>query len=179
MATSPKRVGWDSCTWIAYIQRERIFATDGKTLVEDRGAMCRPVLDAAERGVLEIAVSAISLVEVLSRNRGAGIDDQKVRDFFDNEYILIVNVDKQIGDRARLLMLSGHSGLKPIDAVHLATACVANVCEFHTFDQRLLTLDGKLDKLDGTRLAIKKPGVPAAPAPLLEGLERQRDPPRD
>jgi len=66
MATSPSRVAWDSCSWIAHIQREKIFAPDGKTVIEDRGAMCRPVLDAAERGVIEMFVSAIALVEVLA-----------------------------------------------------------------------------------------------------------------
>ena len=136
--------------------------------------MCRPVLDAAERGVIEIVVSPIALVEVLARNRTSGIDDQRVRDFFDNDYILLVNVDKHLGDFARRLMLAGHSGLKPPDAIHLATACIANVCEFHTFDDRLLALDGVVDKLDGTRLIIKKPAVPAPPAPLLDEIERGR-----
>jgi hypothetical protein len=106
MATSPSRVAWDSCTWIAHIQGERILGPDGKTVIEDRGATCRPVLDAAERGVIEIVVSAIALVEVLARNRSSGIDDQRVRDFFDNDYILLVNVDKQLGDFARRLMLA-------------------------------------------------------------------------
>jgi hypothetical protein len=94
MATSPSQVAWDSCTWIAHVQGERILGPDGKTVVEDRGAICRPVLDAAERGVIEIVVSAIALVEVLARDRTSGIDDQRVRDFFDNDYILLVNVDK-------------------------------------------------------------------------------------
>jgi predicted nucleic acid-binding protein len=174
MATSPSRVAWDSCTWIAHIQRERIFGPDRKTVIEDRGAMCRPVLDAAERGVIEIVVSAIALVEVLARNRTSGVDDQRVRDFFDNDYILLVSVDKHLGDFARQLMLAGHSGLKPLDAVHLATACIANVDEFHTFDDRLLALVGVIDKLDGTRLVIKKPTVPAPPAPLLDEIERGR-----
>jgi predicted nucleic acid-binding protein len=174
MATSPNRVAWDSCTWIAHIQQEKIPGSDGKTVIEDRGAMCRPVLDAAERGIVEIVVSAIALVEVIARDRSAGIDDQKVRDYFDNDYILIVNVDKHLGDFARRLMLAGHSGLKPPDAIHLATACIANVDEFHTFDARLLALDGLIDKLDGTRLVIRKPAVPAPPAPLLEGIERSR-----
>jgi len=174
MATSASRVAWDSCTWIAHIQRERILGPDGKTVVEDRGAMCRPVLDAAERGVIEIVVSAIALVEVLARNRTSGIDDQRVRDLFDNDYILLVNVDKQLGDFARRLMLAGHPGLKPPDAIHLATACVANVDEFHTFDDRLLALDGVFGRLDGTRLVIKKPAVPAPPAPLLDEIERGR-----
>jgi predicted nucleic acid-binding protein len=167
MAASPSRVAWDSCTWIAHIQREKILGPDGKTVIEDRGAMCRPVLDAAERGVIEIVVSAIALVEVLARNRTSGIDDQRVRDFFDNDY-------KHLGDFARRLMLAGHPGLKPPDAIHLATACIANVEEFHTFDDRLLALDGVIDRLDGTRLAIKKPAVPAPPAPLLDEIERGR-----
>jgi predicted nucleic acid-binding protein len=174
MATSPSRVAWDSCTWIAHIQRERILGPDGKTVIEDRGAMCRPVLDAAERGVIEIVVSAIALVEVLARNRTSGFDDQQVRDFFDNDYILLVNVDKQLGDFARRLMLAGHPGLKPPDAVHPATACAANVDAFHTFDDRLLALDGLIDRLDGTRLVFKKPAVPAPPAPLLDEIERGR-----
>jgi len=83
-----------------------------------------------------------------------------------------VNVDKQVGDCARRLMLERHSGLKPPDAIHLATASVANAVELHTFDERLLILDDKIDKLDGTRLIIKRPAVPSAPAPLLEELER-------
>lgn len=174
MATSPSQVAWDSCTWIAHIQGERILGPDGKTVVEERGAMCRPVLDAAERGVIEIVVSTIALVEVLARNRTSSIDDQRVRDFFDNDYILLVNVDKHLGDFARRLMLAGHGGLKPPDAIHVATACIANVREFHTFDDRLLALDGVIDRLDGTRLVIKKPAVPAPPAPLLDEIERGR-----
>jgi predicted nucleic acid-binding protein len=174
MATSPSRVAWDSCTWIAHIQGEKILGPDGKTVIEDRGAMCRPVLDAAERGVIEIVVSAIVLVEVLARNRTSGFDDHQVRDFFDNDYILLVNVDKQLGDFARRLMLAGHPGLKPPDAIHLATACIANVDAFHTFDDPLLALDGVIDRLDGTRLVIKKPAVPAPPAPLLDEIERGR-----
>ncbi|HJX84838.1 MAG TPA: PIN domain-containing protein [Candidatus Angelobacter sp.] len=174
MATSPSRVAWDSCTWIAHIQRERIFSPDGKTVIEDRAAMCRPVLDDAERGVIEIVVSAIALVEVLARNRASGIDEQRTRDFFDNDYILLVNVDKHLGDFARRLMLAGHAGLKPPDAIHLATACIANVDQFHTFDDRLLALDAVIDRLDGTRLPIKKPAVPAPPAPLLDEIERGR-----
>ena len=174
MATSPKRIAWDSCSWIAQIQQEKLFAPDGKTLIEDRGALCRRVLAAAERGTLEIAVSTLCLVEVLSRNRPGAIDDKTVRDYFDNDYILLVSVDKLVADRARGLMLVARAGLKPPDAVHLATACIANAEEFQTFDARLLALDGNLDKADGTRLAIKKPGVPAPPAPLLTEIERGR-----
>jgi predicted nucleic acid-binding protein len=174
MAIAPSRVGWDSCSWIALIQQERIRDPNGQAVVEDRGRMCRHVLDAAEKGIVEIVVSALSLLEVLARNRTSDPEGHKVRDFFDNDYILIVNLDKRVGDIARRLMLERHAGLKPPDAVHLATACTANVHEFHTFDDRLLALDGLIDKTDGTRLVIKKPAVPGPSAPLLDEIERGR-----
>ena len=111
----------------------------------------------------------------MSRNRPAAIDDKTVRDYFDNDYILLVSVDKRVADYARGLMLAGHARLKPADAVHLATACIASAEEFQTFDGDLLALDGKVDKPDGRRLAIKKPSVPAPPAPLLTEIERGRN----
>lgn len=65
-------------------------------------------------------------------------------------------------------MLAGHPKLKPADASHLAAAIVAGVDEMHTFDGRLLALDGQLDKLDGTKLTICKPGHGGPPLPLLD-----------
>lgn len=173
MASSPKRIAWDSCAWIAHIQQERLFGSDGTTVLEDRGAMCRPVLQAAEKGILEIAASAVCLAEVICKNTST--DEQKVRSYFDNDYILLVNVDKLVADRARQLMLAGYPGLKPVDAIHMASAAVANADELHTFDARLLALDERIDRLDGIKLKVRKPVVPASPAPLLEELEQTKD----
>ncbi len=170
MANSPKRIAWNSCVWIAHIQQETIF--DDGILVEDRGAMCRRVLESAEKGSLEIVVSSISLAEVICKNKTAGVDDSIVRDYFDNDYILLVSVDKEVGDWARKLMLADHPKLKPADAVHMATSAIANADEFQTSDAKLLALDGNIDKADGMRLRIRKPAVPATPAPLLDPIER-------
>jgi predicted nucleic acid-binding protein len=52
------------------------------------------------------------------------------------------------GEHGRALMLAGYSKLKPADASHLAAALVSNVDEMHTFDVRLLALDGKLDRIE-------------------------------
>lgn len=169
MANSPKRLAWDSCIWISYIQEEAVVLPNGAT--ENRATMCRDVLQAAEKGTVEIVVSAIALVEVIGRNKTAGFDDQKVRDFFDNDYILLVSADKDVSDFARKLMLAGHPKLRPADAIHVATACIADADELHTFDAALLALDGKIDRKDGTRLRIRKPKVPAPPAPLLDAME--------
>jgi hypothetical protein len=50
--------------------------------------------------------------------------------------------------------------------VHLATAIVADVLEFHTFDDDLLKMDGKLVKASGSLLKICKPFGP--PPSLLD-----------
>jgi hypothetical protein len=91
-----------------------------------------------------------------------------IADYFESDYILLVNVDRSVGERARVLMTSGFAGLKPPDAIHLATAAISGVEEMHTFDARLLGLDGVIDKSDGTRLKICKPDAGGPPAPLLD-----------
>jgi hypothetical protein len=41
----------------------------------------------------------------------------------------------------------------------------------HTFDMRLLNLDGLIDKIDGTKLKICKPDVGGPVAPLLAAMQ--------
>ena len=92
---------------------------------------------------------------------------------------LITNLDRMVAERGRELMIA-YGSLKPPDAVHIATAAVSpGVEEMHTFDDRLLKLDGLIDKADGTKLKICKPDAGAPPAPLLEtarGGKRKRSP---
>jgi hypothetical protein len=76
-----------------------------------------------------------------------------------------------VGERARVLMTSGFAGLKPPDAIHVATAALSGVEEMHTFDGALLALNGEIDKSVGTKLKICKPDPGGPPAPLLEGLK--------
>lgn len=163
MANPPRRALWDACSWIALIQKEKILGHGGRVL-EDREQLCRSVLEAAKAGKLEIVVSTFCLVEVCKEKDGAIAD--KIADFFENDYVLTVTVDWFVGVRARHLMQAGYN-LKPADACHLATALVTNVSEMHTFDLKLLGLNGKLDKADGTKLKICKPG-PLTSAPLFE-----------
>ena len=72
----------------------------------------------------------------------------------------------------------GYPNLKPPDAIHLASAVLGNVAEFHTFDgdgrrPGLLQLDGEIDRLDGGKLRICTPDVGGAPPPLLSGMQRK------
>jgi predicted nucleic acid-binding protein len=167
----PIRLCWDACAWIALIIDEKVRDTTG-TVIEDRGRMCRQVVAAAEKGVVEIATSALNLVEVCkSREVASGRDNATLRDFFEHDFVLLVSLERVVGDEARRLMLAGHAGLKPPDATHLATAIVARAAELHTFDTKLLKLDSRITGLDGTPLKICKPAVPAPPAPLLQATQ--------
>lgn len=153
-----RRVSWDACTWIATIIQEQATLKGGGT--EDRARLCNHAIDLASRRQLEIATSGLSLAEVCKDDKVKGEDRDTLADFFRNEYILIVPVDRFVGTLGRELMQSGHEGLKPPDAVHLATAIIAEASEFHTFDDKLLRLDGKIGRTDGGLLRICKPPPP-------------------
>jgi len=86
--------------------------------------------------------------------------------FSRNDDILVIATDRNVGTLARRLMQSGHPGLKPPDAVHLAIAIAADVKEPHIFDRKLLALDGKLEVPSGGVLKICKP---FGPLPSLLG----------
>lgn len=172
MAEPLKRVAWDACTWIALIQNEKIIVS-GKGL-EDRGGMCRMVIEAAKKGSVEIVTSTLCLAEVCKHPDKKATSD-KLADYFENDYVALVSVDTAVGERARQLMIAGYSGLKPPDAVHIATAAITGVEQMHTFDDRLLKLNGLIDKADGTKLRICKPDAIAAPAPLLEGVHAKEE----
>jgi predicted nucleic acid-binding protein len=174
MAT-PRRIYWDACVWIALIQQEQIRDVTGK-LVDDRYGMCRNVIAAAERDQLEIATSALSFAEVCKTPGIADQTEDKIAAFFEKDYVLPVNLDRAVGERARALMRMGISKFKPADACHLATAALANVDEMHTFDDKLLVLTDKIDKEDGTKLKICKPDPGGKPAPLLDQINAKGKP---
>jgi hypothetical protein len=100
MADSPRRIYWDSCSWIALIQREKIRGPDGG-VVEDREGMCRNVIEAAKRGKIELVTSTLSLAEV-SKPPQDQQHSNSIEAFFENDYILLVSMDKFVGERARL-----------------------------------------------------------------------------
>ena len=69
--------------------------------------------------------------------------DAILHDFFQHEFIKIVSVDWFIATKARRLIFD-HPSLKPMDAIHLATAAKAKVFEMHTYDDGLLAISEKV-----------------------------------
>src|SRR5579871_414162 len=162
MARSIKTVYWDACSWISLIQDETVTLPGGA--VEKRGQMCRAVLAAAESKKIEIFTSAFALAEVSKISPNGSINStDKLKAFFENDYFVVVDLGRFTGEFARDLMQAGYAGLKPADATHLASAATSDVDCMHTFDDKLLKLDNKINKLDGTKLRITKPEISSAP----------------
>lgn len=174
MARSPTkrfvRVYWDSCTWISLIQNETAVPLAGGGR-ENRAALARAVLDDATKKAAEIVTSTLAFSEVyrpsVAHDGVAGSVD-KLAEFFENDFIVPVMLDRNVGELARTLMQRQYPGLKPLDAVHLASALVANVDEMHSFDERLLNLSDRIDKKNGKPLKICKPSMGGPLLPLLD-----------
>jgi len=152
------RVYWDACTWLAIVNEERaVFKGEGKP-TENRFAMCKNIIDRSEKDEFEIVVSAFTLAEVCKSDEAKTENVSKLPFFLDHDFVLMVPLDKDVGLKAQALQTSGLIGLKPADAVHLASAQRANVLEFHTFDSALLKLDGQIAANNGNAIKICKPG---------------------
>lgn len=73
--SSPKRVYWDACVWIALIKQESIAKSDGS--IEKRYARCSEVITMAEKGEIEIVTSAFTIAEVCKSSdvKESGVDN--------------------------------------------------------------------------------------------------------
>jgi hypothetical protein len=141
---------WDSNAFLGWLNGEK-----------DKVDSCEGVLNAAEEGRIEIVTSAITLTEVIKLKGEKPIPkdkEQMIRDFFEQPWILVREVDRFIAEDARQLIWA--HGVKPKDAIHLATALRLKLSTFDTFDEELIALSGRLGN---PRLAIGHPSMPHTP----------------
>jgi predicted nucleic acid-binding protein len=123
----PRRV-WGSSTIINYLA--------GKEVAQD----CKLIIQQAERGELEIVTSILAEAEVvklegeLSENAEA-----RIREFFGRDYVIRAALDVPVVELARDLVRR-YRGLKPLDAVHIATALHHNIPILETFDEKMIRL---------------------------------------
>ncbi|MEM7046051.1 MAG: PIN domain-containing protein [Pseudomonadota bacterium] len=159
------RVYWDACTWIAYLNQEKeVERSDGSS--ENWFRMCDQVLRSAKEERLEIATSAFTLAEVCKPPQVKEIGLDKLSLSFEQPYIFLLPVDAFIGRQAQHIQLS-EPGIKPADAIHLASAQRAKATELHTFDGKLLGLGERMLHPDGTPLKICKPTQGQPEGPLI------------
>ena len=79
----------------------------------------------------------------------------------------MVTLDLAVASKAHSIQASGLYGIKPPDAVHLASALKAAVGSLHTFDKRIIDLDGQLAGPSGDLLKICKPTEEGSMTPLF------------
>lgn len=145
---------WDSSAFIAFFKEE-----------EGRFENCEAVLRAAEQGQLRIITSTLTYSEVILTRRGKGPqilsreDEEMLRDFFQYEFIVPVDLNRRVSEDARELMWR-HTHLKAYDANHLASARYAGVSLVESFDGDFLKLDGKIRNYEGQQIRIQQPYFP-------------------
>lgn len=167
-----KRVYWDSCVWLGLINEE-----------PDKLPRCQHVIQLARAGHLEIWTSALTLAEVFKVTQPGGPQaipaesDAKFEDFLDQDFVVIAQLDVDTGHLARRLLRQHGKLKKPPDAVHLATAVLNDLDEFHTFDGvNLLPLNGDVNRADGVALTISLPPEPPLdPQGVLDLQPMQED----
>jgi hypothetical protein len=90
--------------------------------------------------------------------------DAAFEDYLTKNHIVLLQVTRDVATYARSLLRTHPALKKPQDAIHLATAALASLEEFHTYDRaNILPLDGKIACADSSMLLIKVPDDPPAP----------------
>lgn len=125
---------WDSDCFLGYLQEE-----------PDKVELCHEVLEAAEEGRVIIVTSALMIAEVLAlRGRDPVPADKRlaVEAFFRSNFIIVRNITRRIAESARTYVWD--YGVKPKDALHVATAIDANLALLNTFDRDLIFKSGQI-----------------------------------
>lgn len=150
------RVYWDACVWIAYFGQEK--APKGKgTGFKDRFQMCSQVMTRAESGQIIIVTSSKSLSEVWRIPGDEKYPEGFMLEFTKRDHIFLIPESNFVRNNAEALRGGQYGKIGGPDSIHLATALHADVSEFHTFDDGLLRLDGKIPDSNGKSLKICKP----------------------
>jgi predicted nucleic acid-binding protein len=141
-----ERYYWDSVNFISRLDR-----------TPDRIVTLEAITDGAEKGELVIVTSTISRYEVCKVNVDPALtpeeQDRQIDDYFENPYILLVMLDDTVIKTARSIIRGGF-GIKPNDAIHIASALRARCSVLHTYDDKMLRANGKIGDQP---LRIEKP----------------------
>ncbi|MEM1285390.1 MAG: type II toxin-antitoxin system VapC family toxin [Pseudomonadota bacterium] len=140
----PDKLYWDSNAFLAWLQNER-----------GREAACRDTLTAAQSGEYIIVSSALTIAEVLWIRGAPKLSEDKadvLNRWFRRSFFRVVNLDRRIAQRAQRLVWE--NGIKPKDAVHVATAFQYGCPILETFDGQLIA---KAADLEGVHVREPQP----------------------
>ncbi len=129
----PRRVVyWDSAAFLGLINEDKS---------PQQVNSCKAVWDAAKNGEIHIVTSTLAAAEVIYMKGVPKLDPNKralVGNFFRDQHLSQKSVTRMIAELARDVVWD--SGIKPKDAIHVATACFYKITDFHTYDDGLLKL---------------------------------------
>lgn len=141
MPSSPKLIYWDSDVFISRFQ-----AWPGRIDI------LRQFTEAAERNEINLVISTFSLAEIAKvpnlyddPTKDKTLDEEqlaRISAYFENDYIIIRPLTMDIAEMAREYVCK--YGLKPPDAVHVATAIYWNVPLLHSYDEKLCKRTGQI-----------------------------------
>jgi predicted nucleic acid-binding protein len=166
------RVYWDTCLFIEVLQKTKV----------DRLDACQALVNKAKNGELVIVTSVWSIDEVnkleeLEKSTRILREAQSkmILEFFENPYIKVRQVDREIAELAHELTRT-HS-LTNGDAVHVATAAIGRVDVLYTYDGIKKKRGGLLQhnlKIGVPPLRIEKPPIPSA-GPLFDTAQPEEE----
>lgn len=152
-----ERQFWDACCWIDYVN-------EGGDLSKPMTALWQAVGSS-----VELVVNPIILCETLLQEPGSPLpwpDPQDADQIFDAKGVLMAQIDRRTGERAR--SLRRRYRLKAPDAIHLATCLINRIDTLFTRDaSHLLKLGPNMERDDGGNLRITTPE--GAAGPLFDG----------
>ncbi|MDP6819475.1 MAG: type II toxin-antitoxin system VapC family toxin, partial [Alphaproteobacteria bacterium] len=127
-----EKIYWDSDCFLGHFQAE-----------PGKAEKCDGVIQRAERGDVLLVTSALTIAEVLWMRGAPRLPKDKseiVQKFFKRSYIRVYNLDRKKAEAAQSLVWD--YGIKPKDAIHVATAIHLKVDALETFDQDLIGNSG-------------------------------------
>ncbi len=143
MANKIPPIYWDSCVFIDGHQK-----TAGRIEHIDR------YVARARSNDVRIVTSCMAVAEVAKIDKANPLSEEhrrQIAQFFDNDFVSIVPVDRPVSKMAAELVRK--FGLKPPDAIHVASALRTQCLRMYTYDDKsgLLALD---KSIDGLRIVI-------------------------
>lgn len=145
MPDKPRRIYWDACVFLHYIEGTPDWMPILDSLLEE----------ARDAGRLTIVTSTLSIAEVAfakAEKDGRELDPaiEAMIDAFwqDRSAIRLIEFNELVARKARGLMRRSRAEdrhLKTIDAIHLASAQLLKVEAFHTMEKRLRAAWGDLE----------------------------------
>ena len=159
---------WDSDVFLGWLNRE-----------PERHSICEAIIEDAKSGRCEIATSTITFAEVhyVRNSNESRAQIEAIEDLFDYSWVKAIDLDRIVARLARDLLFEFASteGLKPPDAIHLASAMQARslgrIEVFETWDGGLIHIGTQLHRISsdrgGTDIRVGNPTGQTLLLPLI------------